>query len=69
MTEENHCYENAVAERVNGILKDEFFLDKTFASTKHAKIATENAISIYNNKRLHLSLNYKTPDKVFLKTA
>lgn len=69
MTEENHCYENAVAERVNGILKDEFFLDQTFASTKHAKIATENAISIYNNKRLHLSLNYKTPDKVFLKTA
>ncbi|MBK8397236.1 MAG: transposase family protein [Leptospiraceae bacterium] len=28
MTEDNHCYENAVAERVNGILKDEFLLDK-----------------------------------------
>ena len=28
MTEENHCYENAIAERVNGILKDEFFLDQ-----------------------------------------
>jgi putative transposase len=27
MTEENHCYENAIAERVNGILKDEFYLD------------------------------------------
>jgi len=27
MTEENHCYENTVAERVNGILKDEFYLD------------------------------------------
>jgi transposase InsO family protein len=27
MTEENHCYENAMAERVNGILKDEFYLD------------------------------------------
>jgi putative transposase len=30
MTEENHCYENAIAERVNGILKDEFYLDQTF---------------------------------------
>ena len=28
MTEENHCYENAMAERVNGILKDEFYLDR-----------------------------------------
>ncbi|MBI6118234.1 hypothetical protein [Salegentibacter maritimus] len=32
MTEENHYYENAVAERVNGILKDEFYLDHTFDS-------------------------------------
>ena len=30
MTEENHCYENAMAERVNGILKDEYLLDRTF---------------------------------------
>lgn len=27
VTEDNHCYENAIAERVNGILKDEFYLD------------------------------------------
>ena len=32
MTEDNHCYENALAERVNGILKDEFYLDQTFDS-------------------------------------
>ena len=30
MTEENHCYENAMAERVNGILKQEYGLDETF---------------------------------------
>ena len=36
MTEENHCYENAKAERVNGILKDEFYLDQTFFNTIHA---------------------------------
>lgn len=65
MTEENHCYENAIAERVNGILKDEFYLDQCFFNTDHASKATESAISIYNNKRLHLSLGYKTPNMVF----
>ncbi len=65
MTEENHCCENAVAERVNGILKDEFYLDQSFAGLKEAKRATKNAVNIYNNKRLHLSLGYKTPGQVF----
>jgi putative transposase len=65
MTEENHCYENAVAERSNGILKDEFFLDQVFFNIKHAKLATKNAIDIYNNKRFHLSLQMKTPNIVF----
>ncbi|WP_246516289.1 IS3 family transposase [Aequorivita echinoideorum] len=69
MTEENHCYENAVAERVNGILKDEFYLDQTFDSLQHAKRATNNAINLYNEIRLHLSLDYKTPNMVYLKTA
>lgn len=64
MTEENHCYENAMAERVNGILKDEFYLDQTFTSVVHAKKATKNAIKLYNSKRLHLSLDYKTPNYV-----
>jgi transposase InsO family protein len=65
MTEENHCYENAVAERVNGILKDEFYLDLTFFSTELAQRASKNAIKLYNNERLHLSLDYKTPDTVY----
>jgi len=65
MTEENHCYENAIAERVNGILKDEFYLDQCFFNTNHACKATKSAISIYNNKRIHLSLGYKTPNMVF----
>lgn len=69
MTQENHCYENAVAERVNGILKDEFFLDQCFFNTKKAKLATKNAIYLYNNKRLHVSLGYKTPNTVFDKVA
>lgn len=69
MTEENHCYENAIAERVNGILKDVFYLDQTFMSVAHAKRATKNAINLYNNKRLHVSLDFKTPNMVYLNTA
>lgn len=69
MTEENHCYENAIAERVNGILKDEFYLDQCFFNTRHACKASKNAIEIYNSKRLHLSLGYKTPNMVFKMTA
>lgn len=69
MTEENHCYENAIAERVNGILKDEFYLDQCFFNKKSASDATKNAIEIYNNKRLHVSLKYKTPNMVFKKAA
>jgi len=69
MTEENHCYENALAERVNGILKDEFYLDQTFINVAHAKRATKNAIKLYNQIRLHLSLDYKTPNSVYKNVA
>ena len=69
MTEEHHCYENAIAERVNGILKDEFYIDQTFFSTRYAALAIKNAIEIYNSKRLHLSLGYKTPNMVFKNVA
>ena len=69
MTEENHCYENAIAERINGILKDEFYLDQTFFDVSHAQRATKNAIKLYNELRLHLSLNYKTPENVYKSIA
>jgi len=69
MTEENHCYENALAERVNGILKDEFYLDQTFTNVENAKRATKNAINLYNELRLHLSLDFKTPNMVYNNAA
>jgi len=69
MTEENHCYENAIAERVNGILKDEFYLDQCFFNTLYACKAAKNAIDIYNSKRLHVSLGYKTPNMIFKNAA
>ena len=66
MTEILHCYENGMAERVNGILKGEYFLDTRFRNVKEAVEAVEQAIDRYNNRRLHTSLNYKTP-MAFLK--
>ncbi|WP_034890509.1 IS3 family transposase [Gillisia sp. Hel1_33_143] len=69
MTEENHCYENAMAERVNGILKDEFYLDQVFTNKEHAKRAAKSAIKLYNAIRLHLSLDYQTPNMVYKLTA
>ena len=64
MTEQNHVYENAVAERINGILKTEFLLGETLTSFKVAQQLVAEAIRIYNSERPHLSLNYQTPDEV-----
>ena len=61
MTEINHCYENSLAERVNGTLKNELLLGMVFVDHKHAAQATKQAIEIYNNERWHESLNYDTP--------
>ena len=61
MTEELHCYENGMAERLNGILKGEYFLDRHFKTKAEARKAIEEAIWIYNHRRLHEKLNYKTP--------
>ena len=55
-------YENAVAERINGILKSEFYLDRIFASIDQAKEAALQAVMIYNTKRPHLSLGMLTPE-------
>lgn len=61
MTEELHCYENGMAERLNGILKGEYFLDRHFKMKAEARKAVKEAIWIYNHRRLHERLNYKTP--------
>jgi putative transposase len=64
MTEENHCYENAMAERVNGILKQEFLLDEEFANKDQALKAVKEAIKSYNTRRPHWSLNLCTPQQM-----
>jgi transposase InsO family protein len=69
MTETNHSAENAMAERVNGILKQEYWLDAIFETTKAAEQATNRAISLYNNRRPHTALGFKTPEQVHSQTA
>lgn len=69
MTDENHCYQNAVAERINGILKDEFDLDAVFPSVPAVVAAVEHAVATYNAVRTHWSLDLQTPDHVFYQTA
>lgn len=63
-TEQYDPYENAVAERVNGILKYEFGLRKTLPSLEVAQKMIQQAVDIYNNKRLHWSLGLKTPQEI-----
>jgi len=64
MTEDNHCAENALAERVNGILKQEYFLSHEFRDFKQADRAVKEAVRLYNTRRLHRSLKLCTPEEV-----
>lgn len=61
MTARRRPDQNATAERVNGIMKTEFYLDATFNSIDTARRAIIQSIYIYNNIRLHLSLGMITP--------
>jgi len=63
MTEKGDPYENALAERVNGILKTEFGLDKKFDNFQQASTAVTYAIHVYNTLRPHASINYLTPQQ------
>jgi transposase InsO family protein len=63
-TQQYDPYENAVAERINGILKYEFGLKRSIKSIEVAHKIIEEAVEIYNNERIHWSLDLKTPQKV-----
>ena len=66
MTEKGDPYENAVAERVNGILKDEFGLSERLNTLAEANKLTTQSIKIYNSLRPHLSCHMLTPNKMHL---
>lgn len=55
MTDGYDCYQNALAERINGILKDEFLVH-TYKDINQARKVIEESINIYNTKRPHLSV-------------
>ena len=61
MTQENHCYENAQAERLNGILKQEYGLGACLGSKGEALHAVTEAVKLYNHRRPHQALGYATP--------
>lgn len=67
MTDGYDCYQNALAERVNGILKQEFLINKCNTVEELEQLVKES-IDTYNNKRPHLSLNFKTPNFIHEKT-
>lgn len=64
MTEKYDPYQNAVAERVNGILKDEFALERGFAHHLEAVKVIAESVGIYNRERPHLSCHYLTPEQM-----
>jgi len=62
MTQSGSPYDNAIAERVNGILKHHMGLNKVFKSYPLAAAAVCKAIDAYNRIRPHMSLNNLTPE-------
>jgi putative transposase len=64
MTEENHCYENSKAERLNGILKQEYGLGGRFLRKSEVQIAVREAVMLYNHRRPHQGLGYRYPMEV-----
>jgi len=64
MTNNGDPYENAVAERINGILKQEFMIDTYHQDTAIMKVIVKEAIEVYNNQRPHYSNYMLTPSKM-----
>lgn len=61
MTENGNCYENAIAERLNGILKRNFGLEKTFEGPEVAEHRVHQTVRAYNSLRPHQSVSMLTP--------
>lgn len=69
MTEKGSPYENAIAERMNGILKHQLGLKQTFANFTEARQAVDKAIKAYNSLYPHGSCNYLTPEQAHKQTG
>lgn len=62
MTQSGSPYENALAERVNGIIKNEFFPKYIYRDFQAASLAISKIITLYNTKRPHASIDFMTPE-------
>jgi putative transposase len=62
MTQSCDPKETLVAERMNGILKQDWWVGKEFATMRHVQVAAKEAIAIYNKERLHSSCDYMPPE-------
>lgn len=69
MTENGDPYENALAERMNRTLKEEFGLGRRLPSRQQAFRLAAEAVDLYNQRRPHLSLKMNTPDNVHLQKS
>ena len=69
MTENGDPYENAIAERVNGILKTEWLYDMTLNDYTEAKNAVKEIVNIYNTERPHSSVEMLTPNQAHQMTG
>ena len=69
MTQKGDPYENAIAERVNGILKTEFALSAVFNSFEQAAVLIDESITIYNKQRPHASCDYLIPEQAHQTTG
>jgi putative transposase len=67
MTDGYDCYQNALAERMNGIIKEEFLVVKP-ADINQARLMIGQAVDLYNNRRPHLALNYQIPNYIHKKS-
>jgi transposase InsO family protein len=63
MTESGNPLDNAIAERINGILKVEWLYDMSFKLKKQVKAQVRKIIEIYNTERPHSSLGMMTPEQ------
>ena len=64
MTEKAHCAENALAERMNGIVKGEYGLGRKFKTKASVLVAVDQTVYLYNTRRPHTSLGNRFPDQV-----
>lgn len=65
MTQDGSPYDNAIAERVNGILKREWLNEEDLAGIEQVRERVEKIVEVYNGKRPHFAIGLKTPDTVY----